>query len=56
MIKVYLAGPEVFERDPTRRAKLLKKICYQHGLEGIFPLDAIVSCEIPGSPEHGRLI
>ena len=56
MIKIYLAGPDVFERDPTKRAQVLKRICQQHGLEGIFPLDAAVPCEIPGSPEHGRLI
>ena len=56
MIRVYLAGPDVFERDPTKRAQVLKKICQQHGLEGIFPLDTVVQCEILGSPEHGRLI
>lgn len=56
MIRVYLAGPDVFERDPTKRAQVLKRICQQHGLEGIFPLDAVVSCEILGSQQHGRLI
>lgn len=56
MIKVYLAGPEVFERNPEIRAQELKEICKKHGVEGIFPLDAVVPCEILGSPEHGHLI
>ncbi len=43
--RVYLAGPDVFERDPFRVASELKQICGQHGLEGVFPLDAGIKAD-----------
>jgi nucleoside 2-deoxyribosyltransferase len=49
--KVYLAGPDVFLPDPAARAAAQKRICAQHGLAGISPLDAF-----PGEPpEWARL-
>jgi nucleoside 2-deoxyribosyltransferase len=38
-VKVYLAGPEVFLPDAREQGARKKKICAEHGLEGIFPLD-----------------
>jgi nucleoside 2-deoxyribosyltransferase len=38
-MRVYLAGPEVFLPDALEVAAAKKRICAQHGLEGVFPLD-----------------
>ncbi len=45
MIRVYLAGPDVFLPQPERRAAAMKQVCAQHGLCGISPLDPL-----PGEP------
>ena len=39
MLRVYLAGPDVFHPNPGRRGEALKEICAGAGLEGVFPLD-----------------
>ncbi|TLU72375.1 nucleoside 2-deoxyribosyltransferase [Lichenicoccus roseus] len=39
MLRVYLAGPDVFVARPERRGEVLKAICAGAGLEGVFPLD-----------------
>lgn len=39
MKKIYLAGPDVFKKDPVEYGKRLKDICNKHGLQGLFPLD-----------------
>lgn len=36
---VYLAGPDVFVRDPQARSRDLKATLSSHGLVGKFPLD-----------------
>ena len=38
-MRVYLAGPEVFLPDALEVAAAKKRICAEHGLEGVFPLD-----------------
>jgi len=38
----YLAGPDVFTRDPGAIADQLRQICDEVGLEGSFPLDAVI--------------
>jgi nucleoside 2-deoxyribosyltransferase len=48
-MKVYLAGPDVFELDPIARGRELKALCTKHGLEGLFPLDNEISGFEPGS-------
>ncbi|HKO06258.1 MAG TPA: nucleoside 2-deoxyribosyltransferase [Alphaproteobacteria bacterium] len=40
MLRVYLAGPDVFLPDPIGMGGRKKAICAAHGLEGAFPLDA----------------
>jgi nucleoside 2-deoxyribosyltransferase len=39
MYRIYLAGPDVFARDPLILAARKKAICAKYGFEGVFPLD-----------------
>ena len=39
MLKIYLAGPDVFEADAIAQGKQLKILCLKYGFEGLFPLD-----------------
>ncbi len=43
MIKIYLAGPDVFETDAIEQGERLKQLCRQYGFEGLFPLDNEIS-------------
>ena len=38
--RAYLAGPDVFFPNPVEIGAAKKAICAEHGLEGVFPLDA----------------
>ncbi len=38
-MKIYLAGPEVFEINPVGVGAELKKLCTKYGAEGLFPMD-----------------
>jgi nucleoside 2-deoxyribosyltransferase len=49
MLKVYLAGPEVFLPHAIEIGAKKKRICDAHGLIGLFPLDKEVALEA-GSP------
>ena len=40
MKRIYLAGPEVFLENHAEVSRRKKKICREHGFEGVFPLDA----------------
>jgi len=42
MLKIYLAGPDVFETDAVQHGDDLKKLCRQYGFEGLFPLDNVI--------------
>jgi nucleoside 2-deoxyribosyltransferase len=46
MMRVYLAGPDVFLRDAASRGEALKRVLAEFGLEGVFPLD-----EPPAPPD-----
>lgn len=48
MLKIYLAGPDVFDTDAVEKGKVLKALCRQYGFEGHFPLDNAV--DIDASP------
>lgn len=48
MVKIYLAGPDVFETDAVKQGIFLKRLCEQYGFEGCFPLDNEIHCE--GTP------
>lgn len=43
MLKIYLAGPDVFEVDAIDQGAHLKKLCAEYGFEGLFPLDNEIS-------------
>ena len=43
MLKIYLAGPDVFEQDAVEKGETLKELCRQYGFEGHFSLDNSVS-------------
>lgn len=43
MLRIYLAGPNVFYRDPKKEGERLVACCKKHGFEGLFPLDNEVS-------------
>ncbi len=45
MLKIYLAGPDVFETDAVEQGKRLKSLCQQYGFEGLFPLDNEINCD-----------
>lgn len=47
MIRVYLAGPDVFRPEPEAVGARLKTVCARYGLEGVFPLDALVGGDDP---------
>ncbi|KAL3420332.1 hypothetical protein PVAG01_08831 [Phlyctema vagabunda] len=47
-MKIYLAGPDVFELDPIAKGKMLKALCEKHGVEGLYPMDNELS-----DAEHG---
>lgn len=39
MKKIYIAGPDVFEKDAKDIGIKLKKLCLEYGFEGLYPLD-----------------
>ena len=39
MMKIYLAGPEVFFPAPQQRGTAVEGYLRDHGLEGVFPLN-----------------
>ena len=48
MLKIYLAGPDVFEKDAIEQGKRLKELCSKYGFIALFPLDNEISGE--GTP------
>ena len=47
MHKIYLAGPDVFEKDAIAQGAALKKLCNDFGFEGLFPLDNVIKEDNP---------
>lgn len=47
MKKIYLAGPDVFEKDALVQGEALKKLCNDFGFEGLFPLDNAIKRDNP---------
>ncbi|CAN1721490.1 Nucleoside 2-deoxyribosyltransferase [Hyphomicrobium sp. 1Nfss2.1] len=37
--RIYLAGPEVFFPDAVQQGEAKKRVCAEHGFEGVYPLD-----------------
>ncbi|MFT7859790.1 MAG: nucleoside 2-deoxyribosyltransferase [Sulfurimonas sp.] len=42
MKKIYIAGPDVFEKDSIEIGKELVALCKSYGFEGLYPLDNVV--------------
>jgi nucleoside 2-deoxyribosyltransferase len=42
MKKIYIAGPDVFEKDSIAIGKKLIQLCREYGYEGLYPLDNVV--------------
>ncbi len=42
MQKIYIAGPDVFEKDSIAIGKRLVDLCAQYGYKGLYPLDNVV--------------
>ena len=39
MLKIYIAGPDVFDKDAKKIGIDYKKLCTKYGFEGLYPLD-----------------
>ena len=39
LLRVYLAGPDVFLPNAAEIGRRKREICAQYGFEGVFPLD-----------------
>jgi len=50
--RVYLAGPEVFFPDPVAAGAEKKRLCCQHGYEGVYPLDNVIEGAEHLSPQE----
>ena len=42
MKKIYIAGPDVFEKDSIELGKRVVALCEKYGFEGLYPLDNVV--------------
>ncbi len=54
--RIYLAGPQVFLRDPFAVAEAKKSLCRQYGFEGVFPMDQEVELDGLSPEEQARKI
>ena len=41
--KIYIAGPDVFEKDSIEIGKKYVKLCEAYGFEGLYPLDNVIN-------------
>ena len=42
MQKIYIAGPDVFEKDSIQRGEKYTQLCTNHGYIGSYPLDNVI--------------
>ena len=42
MLKIYIAGPDVFEKDSIEIGKRYVEFCTKYGFEGLYPLDNVI--------------
>lgn len=50
MVKVYIAGPDVFLPEPQAVGERLKNVARRHGLEPLFPLDNAIDLKASDNP------
>ncbi len=48
-MKIYLAGPDVFRPDALAYGEHLKRLCREHGLTGLYPLDTAIAAQLSGN-------
>ncbi|KAF1054595.1 MAG: hypothetical protein GAK43_00786 [Stenotrophomonas maltophilia] len=51
MLKIYLAGPDVFRPDAADHGARLKALCQEYGFQGLFPLDHELPAHLT-DPQH----
>ena len=56
MLKIYLAGPDVFRPDAFAQGERLKALCAELELQGLYPLDHSVPEGIVNPPEQALWI
>ena len=56
MLKIYLAGPDVFRPDAFAQGERLKALCAELELQGLYPLDHSVPERIANPPEQALWI
>ncbi|MCP1621749.1 nucleoside 2-deoxyribosyltransferase [Pseudomonas nitroreducens] len=56
MLKLYLAGPDVFLPDAFEQGERLKALCAEFGVQGLYPLDHSVPAGIVEPVEQARWI
>ena len=56
VIKVYLAGPDVFLPNVMEVGEMKKELCKKYGFEGLFPMDAKLDLKELAPYEAGMLI
>lgn len=56
MLKIYLAGPDVFRPDAFEQGERLKALCAEFDLQGLYPLDHSVPEGIANPPEQALWI
>ena len=47
MMKIYIAGPDVFEKDSIEIGKRYVELCEKYGFEGLYPLDNVIDFNQP---------
>jgi len=47
MIKIYIAGPDVFEKNSIEIGEKYRKLCKKYGFEGLYPLDNVINFDQP---------
>ena len=40
--RLYLAGPEVFFVNAKAQGEIKKRLCAEHGFQGVYPLDNVI--------------
>ncbi|WP_259758494.1 nucleoside 2-deoxyribosyltransferase [Pseudomonas sp. GCEP-101] len=56
MLKLYLAGPDVFRPDAFEQGERLKALCAEFGVQGLYPLDHSVPVGILEPAAQARWI
>lgn len=58
MLKIYLAGPDVFRSNAIEHLAMMKELCTEMGFEGLAPLDNVINIDPNdvNTRKHSKLI